>query len=235
MLHHANIDRLFALWQAIYYDEPISWRGSGFGQLGTPRTTNATPDDPLKPFQRDGGGYHTTATVTRIGDFGYTYPELEFWNKTAEELSQDAKRAVNQLYGGGQNSLQRRDRNGWPQKQQYFAQLQINRTMVPLPCEVKLYMDNQYAGSLTLLSVPSTGLSYGEIALRTADSPGAGRRYGWPVAPAEGEDDEAFFLKKLKVRVEDVRSTSISILQVSDAGFLANTPLFLVTRKTSTR
>jgi tyrosinase len=215
MMHHTNIDRLFAMWQAIYPQQPISFRGQGYGQMGTPRTSSTGANDPLKPFQQSAGGYLTSTSISRIGDFGYTYPELPFWNRTAEQLSQDVKGAVNAMYGGGQNALQRRHDHQRPN--QYFALLKVNRTMVPLPCEIKVYVDKEFAGSITLLSIPEKGFSYGEVPLRMVDDGyGRGRALGRYRAPPAG-DAEKYFERKLKVRVENVSSRFPPLFLVAEA------------------
>ncbi|KAK2597581.1 hypothetical protein N8I77_012359 [Diaporthe amygdali] len=80
MLHHANVDRLIALWQAIYPNASIfnvvDWAGALYG---TP-AGYVSADTPLKPFHDDGGGYdgfHTSRSVRDISVLGYTYPELQ--------------------------------------------------------------------------------------------------------------------------------------------------------------
>lgn len=97
-LHHANVDRFYALWQNIYGDSsyvPVAaqtasnyWYQQG-QQLG--------PDAGLQPFRASNGQYWTSNTVRRVSTFGYTYPELI-------DTSRTVKAAVNALYNGGQGS-----------------------------------------------------------------------------------------------------------------------------------
>ena len=117
MLHHANTDRLIALWQAIYYDNTtFNFSYASSGQLGTKKGTTLTPDSPLKPFHAaypatndsappsDAGGFfHTSHSVADLRTFGYSYPELSTDWQTAdkEKLAAEVKKAVNKLYGSG--------------------------------------------------------------------------------------------------------------------------------------
>ncbi|KAH7635211.1 hypothetical protein B0T09DRAFT_253998 [Sordaria sp. MPI-SDFR-AT-0083] len=117
MLHHANTDRLVALWQAIYYhNTTFSFTTPSGGQLGTKKGTNLTADSPLKPFHAQfpatnsstppsdaGGFFHTSNSVADLRTFGYSYPELNTdWQITdKEKLAAQVKKAVNKLYGSG--------------------------------------------------------------------------------------------------------------------------------------
>ncbi|KAK6952426.1 hypothetical protein Daesc_006963 [Daldinia eschscholtzii] len=96
-LHHCNIDRLFALWQALnpekwfevdiqrWFDQKII----GGGDIVTNKT-------PLRPFHRDEKGTPWTADDARDWfKLGYTYPEL----KTGKETSAQLFEMINTTYG----------------------------------------------------------------------------------------------------------------------------------------
>lgn len=94
-LHHANVDRLFAIWQAIY---PNNWMpaknqikyGTGVLKAGQNVDTNT----PLAPFHKDtSGNFWTSSSARYTTTFGYTYPE------TDGATVSSAKAAVNKLYG----------------------------------------------------------------------------------------------------------------------------------------
>ncbi|KAJ9627911.1 hypothetical protein H2203_003130 [Taxawa tesnikishii (nom. ined.)] len=73
MLHHANVDRLFALWQALYPD--VYGASENFGSDAN-------------------GGFWTTNSVRNWWTFNYTYPEFQ-----ASDVSAEAIRAtVSSLY-----------------------------------------------------------------------------------------------------------------------------------------
>ncbi|RJE24069.1 hypothetical protein PHISCL_03605 [Aspergillus sclerotialis] len=111
-LHHCNIDRIFALWQAL---NPTQWFETGTVNDFFQHTIGMedpkgiiTPETPLRPFHRDTKGIAWTPTDARSTyDSGYTYPELQTWkaefNKDGR-FSQDlflksVRKAVNELYG----------------------------------------------------------------------------------------------------------------------------------------
>lgn len=98
-LHHANVDRIVAIWQALHpnsFVEPvINLDGTYFQPPHTPDTE----DTLLAPFHSDeDGNMWTAATARDIATFGYTYPELIDWNANASELTANVRSAVNKLY-----------------------------------------------------------------------------------------------------------------------------------------
>lgn len=117
MLHHANVDRLIALWQAIYPNSSIFEVVDYAGALyGTP-AGNVSADTPLKPFHDRAGdgdgveGFHTSRSVRDIAVLGYTYPELQGVHGgggsnngtaaaplTPDELAEHVRFEVNSLY-----------------------------------------------------------------------------------------------------------------------------------------
>ncbi|KKY34944.1 putative tyrosinase 2 [Diaporthe ampelina] len=112
MLHHTNVDRLIALWQAIYPNSSIFSVVDYAGALyGTP-AGNVSADTPLKPFHDRPGdgdgvdGFHTSRSVRDVAVLGYTYPELQASggndNTTValspDELAEHVRFKVNSLY-----------------------------------------------------------------------------------------------------------------------------------------
>lgn len=83
MLHHTNVDRLIALWQAIYPNSSIFTVVDYAGALYGLPAGDVSADTPLKPFRipddnPDGAeGFHTSRSVRDIAVLGYTYPELQ--------------------------------------------------------------------------------------------------------------------------------------------------------------
>ncbi|RCI16540.1 hypothetical protein L249_1799 [Ophiocordyceps polyrhachis-furcata BCC 54312] len=102
MLHHSNIDRLWAYWQAIHPKEAIfseSYRGGP--RFTTPQGSTIGPDSPLAPFFGPGGKPHTSKTVLSIQQFGYSYEGLEYGAKSDKEIEKSAMRMISKLYGKG--------------------------------------------------------------------------------------------------------------------------------------
>ncbi|ERF74869.1 hypothetical protein EPUS_03253 [Endocarpon pusillum Z07020] len=98
-LHHTNVDRMFAIFQAI---NPGSYVGSQTNRAGTFTTAPGTTENvntPLTPFHSDAGtALYTSANVRSTRSFGYTYPEVRDWGLTAAEVSANTRAAVKQLY-----------------------------------------------------------------------------------------------------------------------------------------
>ena len=82
-LHHANVDRIFALWQALY---PNSY-------LSNNTSDSPNQDTPLNPFRRTDTQYWTSRLARDVKAFGYTYPEL------INGTRQAVVAAINTLYG----------------------------------------------------------------------------------------------------------------------------------------
>lgn len=104
MLHHANIDRLYAMWQAINYNDPVfTSTQHGLALFGT-AAGPVTADSPLRPFSLASSGdmnpsFHTSRSVESIISFGYTYPEIDDWSLAPADLANTVRVAINNLYG----------------------------------------------------------------------------------------------------------------------------------------
>lgn len=105
MLHHANVDRLIALWQAIYYNSSIYTIADYESALYGTAAGTVGGLTPLKPFYDVNGNFHTSESVRNVSAFGYTYPELqptmpggEVASLSPDELSSYVKFRVNALY-----------------------------------------------------------------------------------------------------------------------------------------
>ncbi|KAF7341393.1 Di-copper centre-containing protein [Mycena venus] len=70
-MHHANIDRIFAIYQALYPSKRLSWWVKD-------ETTDTDKDKNEKPLDTEGTMYDSNG-VRHIVDLGYTYPELQRW------------------------------------------------------------------------------------------------------------------------------------------------------------
>ncbi|WPH00294.1 Di-copper centre-containing protein [Acrodontium crateriforme] len=105
-LHHAMVDRCFALWQAIYnesYVEPMAAVEQTFAfPVGAKEDVNS----PLEPFHRDiSGNFWTSQSVRSVRTLGYTYADLGNGSITA------IKANINKLYANTKASsiISRRD------------------------------------------------------------------------------------------------------------------------------
>lgn len=100
-LHHANIDRLFALWQAINPDAYLMPQEDLYGNFIILPHTMVDENTGLVPFwNQKAGEWWTSASSRSLSAFSYTYPELR-GNQTPEQLKKNATGAINRLYNPG--------------------------------------------------------------------------------------------------------------------------------------
>jgi tyrosinase len=173
MLHHCNIDRLISLWQAVHYDNttvlfrPYETRD---GSFGTPARSTITPDSDLLPFKGASGNYLTSEDVTSIQNWGYTYEPIRYWDQSPEQIQSNVNKLVNQLYKPPSLSSKRmkRDVRRRDTMKQYFARISVERSQLPLPASLGLYVDGELAGECAFLATPSSGPGYCEVSLQEA-------------------------------------------------------------------
>ncbi|EPS45575.1 hypothetical protein H072_468 [Dactylellina haptotyla CBS 200.50] len=98
-LHHANIDRLFAMWQGI---NPKAYRFRAESKSGTfaiPPNTIEDLNTNLFPFRQSVNTFFTSASVAKTGTFGYAYPETRDLETGKRNDGGGIMTAVNKLYG----------------------------------------------------------------------------------------------------------------------------------------
>ncbi|KAK1566088.1 uncharacterized protein LY79DRAFT_572780 [Colletotrichum navitas] len=198
MLHHTNVDRLIAMWQAIHYNDKTQTQTLPSGALfATAANTPITADSPLKPFYRDtAGNFHTGRTASEIKSFGYSYPEIIDWNQSQDALARQVTVSVNRLYGPSGTSgkrkvrrnhrrnhrrsscISRKDQVGSysspaasqpdaPHKM-YSAMVDLQRSELPLPCSVSVYVEGEFAGKISVMSMPASGMMHSVVSLNNA-------------------------------------------------------------------
>ncbi|KAG9233879.1 hypothetical protein BJ875DRAFT_425088 [Amylocarpus encephaloides] len=98
-LHHANIDRLFALWQAMNPNQPLLSGREPAGTFALPVNNLDTTITPLYPFTSNSDGQlYTSASSMSMKNFGYTYPEIEDWHQSKFNLQRNVTSQVNNMY-----------------------------------------------------------------------------------------------------------------------------------------
>ncbi|KAK0749656.1 hypothetical protein B0T18DRAFT_323937 [Schizothecium vesticola] len=194
-LHHANVDRHFAMWQAIYPENAtFSHSASGQAHFGT-AAGPVTADSPLKPFVNGQGQFWTSKSAESTRAFGYTYPGIDDWAKSREELRSQVKALVNTLYGPQTTTARRHRRRvagGLGVRQgisnssaatEFSVQIQVDRAdLAPfLPCAIEVSVGGVVAGEYTLLSMPTAGIGGAKVPLPpTAAGGGNGTVEGVP-------------------------------------------------------
>ena len=103
-LHHANVDRLTAIWQALHDDEYVRPTENKKGTYYIPSNTIETEDTPLAPFRQDNTSIMWTAAKARmVTTFGYTYPELQPPGDKGKPSIATVRAKVDELYNSRGN------------------------------------------------------------------------------------------------------------------------------------
>ncbi|KJZ68164.1 hypothetical protein HIM_12445 [Hirsutella minnesotensis 3608] len=91
-LHHTNVDRLYALWQAAHpHKSRLTKTYRGKARFTTREGSMIGPHSPLSPFYLAGNRPHTSNTVVSTDDLGYTYEDLEQDTERVPRQRQRAK------------------------------------------------------------------------------------------------------------------------------------------------
>ena len=114
-LHHTNIDRCFAIWQALHNakdnyvtDEPSDW---GTFSLDTQATEGLQTD--LTPFNDTETSYWKPDQVRTTNTFGYAYPETQNWKfSDPNAYAANIKQQLLKLYNTGSLAILSRDAAG---------------------------------------------------------------------------------------------------------------------------
>lgn len=169
MLHHANVDRLWAYWQAISPDHGIFHEPyTGSSRFSTPNGTTITPDSPLEPFYKSDNDYHSTRSVSRIRDLGYCYFGLEHWEKSDAQMKHAAQGIINRLYGPNATDPERLIQINKSTTTRFMAHVQLDVAGIDRPCTLEIYLGPRHAGSFVVMAQPEKGTVYGGIPLGKA-------------------------------------------------------------------
>ena len=141
-LHHTNLDRLEALWQAIYPRSYVVPQINRVGNYITDPGTVETNETALYPFRKSGNTFHTSQDVREISSLGYTYPEIRDVGLDPTELSAEVRAIVRALYE--RNAVSRLERRATPYNltasqeetafatyEAWFLNVRANRQMIP--------------------------------------------------------------------------------------------------------
>lgn len=139
----------------------------GGSRFATPSGSMITPDSPLKPFRDADGEFHTTKSVANIKDFGYSYYGLEYWAKTEKQMSKEAVRLINRLYGDNPSESAKvlSQGNG---RRRYLANIRLDVAELKRPASVNVYVSGHKAGGIIIMAQPRKGILHGVIPLDDA-------------------------------------------------------------------
>ncbi|KAH7068549.1 hypothetical protein FB567DRAFT_615332 [Paraphoma chrysanthemicola] len=101
MLHHTNVDRLFAMYQAAHPGRTFTSASVGdSGNVWLENGQMVDADTPLLPFRKSSGGFWTTKDVRNTTTFGYAYPETIKKNEQSEEeYEEEIVAVIATMYG----------------------------------------------------------------------------------------------------------------------------------------
>lgn len=175
-LHHAMVDRVFAMWQSIYpdtYMEPqAQYQASYWYNAGQVMDQNS----PLVPFHSTSAGdFWTASSVRNLTTFGYTYPELMSGNPD------DVRVAVNSLYGASTPSKKRSlptdmdfadftDATGMTKSREYLANIRAPKNGLGGSYSVHIFLGEPSEDPATWPHDPNLVGTYGVVSSLDAAS-----------------------------------------------------------------
>ncbi|PHH80405.1 hypothetical protein CDD82_1771 [Ophiocordyceps australis] len=220
MLHHANVDRLWAYWQAIHPDQSVfSQTYEGMSRFSTPDGTPISADSPLEPFFQTNGAMHTSNSAARLRDFGYSYQGLEYWQKSPDQMRTDATNMIRSLYGPPASS-QAFGRFDSQQPTAYYVNVALDVSQVERPCTVNIFVNDTNAGNMVVMQQPAMGTKKGTIPLEhimetsgfAQQSPD--RTVDWlksavkvAITKGDGTQIPVSTVPSLDLKIEDIRYT----------------------------
>lgn len=178
MLHHANVDRLYVMWQAIH---PNSWMSNSREPGGTRtlvpgQTINAAT--PLLPFhsKADGSAPWTAYGTRSLKAFGYSYPDVKEWEfrgpNAAADLARSVTARINSIYNVQGRSAKRSVRGLQPRAVEREWTVEVsapNAALLGASFSVMLFLGDkpknpadwpfQTIGSMYVLAQPRSPLS----------------------------------------------------------------------------
>ncbi|KKF92427.1 Polyphenol oxidase 1 [Ceratocystis platani] len=212
MLHHTQVDRLIAMWQAMYPSEDMfNYSYQTYGTYTIPADSQIDNSTELGPFRKSDGGMHSSMSVRRVWDFGYSYEGIQPWSRSADEMVRDITSIVNTKYGPQGTPVASRKSRRHSQKRsavmEYFAEVNIVVDKFPRPCSMLLFLNDKPAGTFTMLAHPMKGIVNGEIPLQN----------GIEAAGITGNTEEemlAAIQKAMVIKFEMPNGTAVPVDQI---------------------
>jgi tyrosinase len=100
-LHHTNVDRLCAMWQAINPNTFVTSQASSNDTVTTAEGTIENIRTALTPFWKSSNDFYNSSDVRRTEPLGHAYPETQPWNyQSTRDYQASVRTAFRNLYGG---------------------------------------------------------------------------------------------------------------------------------------
>ncbi|KAF3931636.1 Tyrosinase [Dactylellina cionopaga] len=138
-LHHNNIDRMLAIWQAAnpgVYLTP-DWAVATYQRIVANEDEDEDNlDTELYPWKHPDGKYWTSQDVkdvSSIWKYGYGYPEVpcSYKGKSATDLDEFATSAINDLYGGSGGATKIKGRAASEDNTEWDVSILVDQAEVP--------------------------------------------------------------------------------------------------------
>lgn len=143
-LHHANVDRLFSMFQMLNPDTYVQPQASGYTTFNNKAGQIQDVNTPLTPFRNSSTTFWISAGVKDASTFGYTYPETSNAQSTNFASQQAQLRAtINDLYGPQSSSAPgKRAGLGSAGCHTFMANIVAYRNGLQKPYFIHLYLAN---------------------------------------------------------------------------------------------
>ncbi|CZR60853.1 related to monophenol monooxygenase precursor (tyrosinase precursor) [Phialocephala subalpina] len=127
-LHHANVDRLYAIWQALNPNSFVVPTTEPFGTFALAQGTQEDETTPLEPFASSGDAPYYTSDTSRLPSvFGYTYPEMLDWNIPTAQLTANVAATIHTLYNPNNQLTKRAAGSTALVRKEWFAGVKVNK------------------------------------------------------------------------------------------------------------
>ncbi|CZT13854.1 related to tyrosinase precursor (monophenol monooxygenase) [Rhynchosporium graminicola] len=142
-LHHAMIDRIFAMWQVIHPHSYVVPEPAIFNTFTTSAGDIQDINSPLTPFRKDAfGGFWTSESARKTEVFGYQYPETV--SHTGSDVRTQVISAVNQLYGSKLANLSfKQKRSSTPNLKndiEWIANIRVKKYALNVPFYIHIFI-----------------------------------------------------------------------------------------------
>ncbi|KAL1639538.1 hypothetical protein SLS58_007842 [Diplodia intermedia] len=151
-MHHANVDRIVAIWQKLYPNSYVAAASQAAGTRTIAPGTSRDADSQLTPFHRDTSGtFWTSNTVRDTTVLGYTYPDLGVSNS---QLTTN----LNRMYGNSATNTALRvtgTGDSSATTYDYMAMVTLDKSVLGgMSYAVRFLLNGQYCASFAALAVP---------------------------------------------------------------------------------
>ncbi|KAI6717340.1 hypothetical protein JHW43_000243, partial [Diplocarpon mali] len=138
-LHHAMIDRVFAMWQVLNPDSYVVPEPAIFNTFTASAGQTQDINTPLTPFHRNSAGdFWTSDSVRATEVFGYAYAETA--KRDGVDVRGQVIAATNALYGLTTANLTRRGVTSTTTDQEWVANIRVKKYALTVPFYIHIFI-----------------------------------------------------------------------------------------------